>query len=320
MSGIGFHPFFEAVIVPCRHTSPHHYSQTAAPGLDLRACTPLGENIMSQALLSLNDGHHIPQLGLGTWQTPDADAAASVSAALIGGYRLLDTAAIYENETGVGQGLRDARLPREQIFLTTKLWNSRQGYDETLRAFDESLARLKLDYVDLYLIHWPAPRQNLYVESWKALIRLREEGRVRSIGVSNFHAAHLERIITETGVVPAVNQIELHPDFQQRELQTLHARHGILTQSWSPLGQGTLLNHDIVREIAARHGKSPAQILIRWHLDNGLLVIPKSAHAERIRENFAVFDFTLNADDLAQFAALDAPANRIGPHPETANF
>jgi 2,5-diketo-D-gluconate reductase A len=275
---------------------------------------------MSQPLLTLNDGHSIPQLGLGTWQIPEADAAAVVSAAIATGYRLIDTAAIYGNETGVGQGVRAAQLPYEESFLTTKLWNDKQGYDETLKAFDESLARLGFDHVDLYLIHWPSPRQNLYVDSWKALIRLKQEGRAHSIGVSNFQIPHLERIIAETGVVPAVNQIELHPDFQQRELQAFHARHGILTQSWSPLGQGGLLKNDTVRKIAAKHGKTPAQTLIRWHLDNGLLVIPKSAHPARIKENFAVFDFSLDADDLALFAALDAPGNRVGPDPDTANF
>ncbi|GHT99956.1 oxidoreductase [Betaproteobacteria bacterium] len=275
---------------------------------------------MSQPLLALNDGHQIPQLGLGTWQTPDTDAAQSVSAALSTGYRLIDTAAVYENERGVGQGLLDSGLPREQYFVTTKLWNSRQGHDEAIKAFDESLNRLQLAYVDLYLIHWPAPGQDRYVDSWKALIQLHNEGRARSIGVSNFQIPHLERIIKETGVVPAVNQIELHPDFQQEELQAFHAKHGILTQSWSPLGQGALLKNGLVRKIAAKHGKTAAQTVIRWHLDAGLLVIPKSVHAERIQENFAVFDFKLDADDLKQLAALDQPANRVGPHPDTAAF
>ncbi|GHT83856.1 oxidoreductase [Betaproteobacteria bacterium] len=275
---------------------------------------------MSQPLLALNDGHQIPQLGLGTWQTPDTDAAQSVSAALSTGYRLIDTAAVYENERGVGQGLIDSGLPREQYFVTTKLWNSRQGHDEAIKAFDESLNRLQLAYVDLYLIHWPAPGQDRYVDSWKALIQLHNEGRARSIGVSNFQIPHLERIIKETGVVPAVNQIELHPDFQQEELQAFHAKHGILTQSWSPLGQGALLKNGLVRKIAAKHGKTAAQTVIRWHLDAGLLVIPKSVHAERIQENFAVFDFKLDADDLKQLAALNQPANRVGPHPDTAAF
>lgn len=270
--------------------------------------------------LTLNDGAAIPQLGLGTWQTPASEAAASVATALRAGYRLVDTAAIYGNENGVGDGLRESGLAREQYFVTTKLWNDHQGYDEALRAFDDSLKRLRLDYVDLYLIHWPAPRQNRYLDSWRALIRLKEEKRARSIGVSNFQVPHLETIVAETGVTPAVNQIELHPDFQQKGLQTYHAARGIRTQSWSPLGQGTLLGSGTVREIAAKHGKTAAQTLIRWHLDNGLLVIPKSVHADRITENFAVFDFTLDDDDMARLAALDGIGNRIGPNPDTATF
>jgi 2,5-diketo-D-gluconate reductase A len=275
---------------------------------------------MTQSTLSSHDGVEIPLLGLGTWQTPDAEAAAAVSAALRAGYRLIDTAAVYENEAGVGAGLRASGLPRAQVFVTTKLWNTHQGFDETLRAFDASLRRLQLDAVDLYLIHWPAPRQDRYLDSWRALIRLKEEKRARSIGVSNFQIPHLERIIRETGVIPAVNQIELHPHFQQRELQEFHARHGILTQSWSPLGQGALLNNETVRHIAHKHGKTAAQIIIRWHIEHDLLVIPKSVRPERIQENFAVFDFALDAQDTAQLAALDLPAGRIGPHPDTADF
>ncbi|MDR3213691.1 MAG: aldo/keto reductase [Azoarcus sp.] len=277
-------------------------------------------HIVSNPSLSLNDGKTIPQLGLGTWQTPEAEASASVVVALEEGYRLIDTAAIYENEVGVGAGLRESGLAREQFFVTTKLWNDHQGYDEALRAFDESLKRLRLDDVDLYLIHWPAPRRDRYLDSWRALIRLKEEKRAHSIGVSNFQVPHLEKIIAETGVTPAVNQIELHPDFQQKELQAYHAAHGILTQSWSPLGQGALLRNGLVRDIAAKHGKTAAQVVIRWHLDSGLLVIPKSVHADRIKENFAVFDFVLDGDDLARLATLDNASNRIGPHPDTAAF
>ncbi|MDR2093215.1 MAG: aldo/keto reductase [Azoarcus sp.] len=271
-------------------------------------------------LLTLNDGNRIPQLGLGTWQTPEAEAAASVAAALEAGYRLIDTAAIYGNENGVGAGLRAVGLPREQYFVTTKLWNDRHGYDETLRAFDESLARLGLDYVDLYLIHWPVPRRDRFIDSWRALIRLKEEKRARSIGVSNFEVTHLERTIADTGVTPAVNQVELHPDFQQQGLQTYHGARGILTQSWSPLGQGTLLGNEVVRQIAAKHGKTAAQTIIRWHLDSGLLTIPKSVRPERIAENFAVFDFTLDDDDFARLETLDSIGNRIGPDPDTADF
>jgi 2,5-diketo-D-gluconate reductase A len=274
----------------------------------------------SNPTLTLNDGQKIPQLGLGTWQTPEPEAAASVRAALRTGYRLIDTAAIYGNENGVGAGLRASGLARDKFFLTTKLWNDQQGYDTALRAFDASLKKLRLDYIDLYLIHWPAPQRNNYIDSWRALIRLQQEKRVRSIGVSNFQIPHLEKIIAETGVTPAVNQIELHPDFQQQELQTFHSRHGILTQSWSPLGQGKLLTDPTIQKIAAKHGKTAAQTIIRWHLDSGLLVIPKSVHANRITENFAVFDFKLDNDDLAKLTALDSASNRIGPNPDTADF
>ena len=270
--------------------------------------------------LTLADGTAIPQLGLGTWQTPDAEAAQAVTAALQGGYRLIDTAAIYRNEVGVGDGLRQSGVRREEVFLTTKLWNDDQGYDEALRAFDDSLERLKLDYVDLYLIHWPAPRKDRYSDAWKALVRLKEEKRARAIGVSNFQISHLERIIKETGVTPAVNQIELHPDFQQLELRAFHAKHGILTQSWSPLGQGKLINNETIAKIATKHGKTAAQVIIRWHLDNGLLTIPKSVHAERIAENFKVFDFELDAEDNKTILALDNPDNRVGPHPDLAAF
>lgn len=270
--------------------------------------------------LPLNDGNTIPELGLGTWQTPEHETATSVAAALKAGYRLIDTAAIYGNETGVGAGLRQSGLPRKEIFVTTKLWNDHQGYDETLRAFDQSLERLQLDYVDLYLIHWPAPQKNRYLDSWRAMIRLMEEKRALSIGVSNFQIPHLEKIMTETGVVPVLNQIELHPDFQQKELQNYHNAHGIRTQSWSPLGQGALLKNETVQRIAAKHNKTPAQTIIRWHLDNGLLTIPKSVHAQRIVENFSVFDFTLDAEDIAQLATLNKPENRIGPNPDTAEF
>jgi 2,5-diketo-D-gluconate reductase A len=275
---------------------------------------------MSQPFLSLNDGARIPQLGLGTWQTPEEKAAEVVRNALLAGYRQIDTAAIYENETGVGKGIRAAALPRAQLFITTKVWNDQHGFDTTLKAAEASLQRLGLDYVDLYLIHWPAPRQDRYVDTWRALIRLKEEGRTHSIGVSNFTVAHLERLIGETGVTPAVNQIELHPDFQQRELQAFHRERGILTQSWSPLGQGAFLKNATLAAIAGKHGKTPAQTVIRWHLDQGLVVIPKTVHVDRLRENFDVFDFRLDAEDLEKLAALDNRNGRIGPHPDTADF
>lgn len=273
-----------------------------------------------QPLLTLNDGHTIPQFGLGVWQAPDDKVGDVVRTAIAAGYRLVDTAAIYENERGVGEGLRGASVARGDIFLTTKLWNAAQGYDSTLRAFDESLKRLGVDYVDLYLIHWPAPRRDLYVDTWRAFVRLRKEGRARSIGVSNFNAEHIERIVGETGVVPALNQIELHPRFQQRALRGADAAHGIVTQSWSPLGRGQLLADPVIAALAAKHGRTPAQIIIRWHLDSGLAVIPKSVTPSRVRENLDVFGFELDADDLAAIARLDSPDGRIGPDPLTAAF
>nr|WP_274706909.1 aldo/keto reductase [Allorhizobium sonneratiae] len=270
--------------------------------------------------MRFHDGKSIPQLGLGVWQTPTNEAAHAVSAALSTGYRHIDTAAIYENEEGVGDGIRASSIARSDIFLTTKLWNSEQGYDSTLKAFDASLKRLGTDYVDLYLIHWPAPKKGLFVDTWKAFVRLKEEGRARSIGVSNFYPEHIEKIVAETGVTPVINQIELHPDFQQKTARAFHDKHKILTQSWSPLGQGKLLDHDVIGRIAAKHGRTSAQIIIRWHIENGLVVIPKSVKASRIAENFKVFDFTLDADDMRALADLDSASARIGPDPMTATF
>lgn len=265
--------------------------------------------------LQLNDGRNMPQLGLGVWQTPPDATVAAVRAALEVGYRLVDTAAAYGNETGVGEGLRASGVPRDQVFVVTKLWNADQGYDEALRAFDRSLERLGCDYVDLYLIHWPHPARDRYIDSWRALIRLQEEGRAGSIGVSNFMIEHLRRIMAETGVAPAINQIELHPTFQQTDLRAFHAGQGILTQSWSPLGQGRLLKHPEIARIAARHGKTPAQAIIRWHIDSGLAVIPKSVNPDRIAENAEVLDFRLDAEDLAAIDRLDDPGGRIGDDP-----
>jgi 2,5-diketo-D-gluconate reductase A len=273
-----------------------------------------------QTSISFNDGLSIPQVGLGVWQTPNETAAPAVRAAIDAGYRHVDTAAIYGNEEGVGEGIRSSGVDRQDIFLTTKLWNEAQGFDSTLKAFDESLKRLGTDYVDLYLIHWPAPKKDLYLDTWKAFVQLHKEGRAKSIGVSNFGAEHLKRIIGETGVTPVLNQIELHPDFQQRALRQTHDELGIKTESWSPLGQGQLLSNATIGTIATKHSRTAAQVIIRWHIDNGLIVIPKSVTPSRIAENFKVFDFKLDADDLKQIDTLDSATGRIGPDPMTAAF
>jgi 2,5-diketo-D-gluconate reductase A len=271
---------------------------------------------MVQPYLQLNDSSSIPQLGLGVWRLPDGDAPNIVSAALADGYRSIDTAAIYGNEAGVGEGIARADVDRRDLFLTTKVWNEDQGFDATLRAFDASLQKLRQDYVDLYLIHWPVAGRDLFVDTWRAMIRLREEGRARSIGVCNFQIPHLQRLIDESGVTPAVNQIELHPDFPQRALRAFHEENGILTESWSPLGQGRLIQNPLVVEIASKYGKTPAQAILRWHLDLGLVVIPKTATRSRLPENLDVFDFTLDAEDIARLSALEDPAGRIGPDPD----
>ncbi|MCV7434559.1 aldo/keto reductase [Mycolicibacterium bacteremicum] len=273
----------------------------------------------SHPTLLLNDGISIPTVGLGVWQTPPEDTRRAVESALRTGYRHIDTAAAYQNETEVGQGLKSSGVPREDIYLVTKLWNSEQGYDKALKAFDASAQRLDVDYVDLYLIHWPLPEINLYVESFKALAKLREDGRVRSIGVSNFAPEHLRTLIDSTGIVPAVNQIELHPRLPQQELRDLHAELGIATEAWSPLGQGGLLDDPAVTAVAQAHGKTPAQVLIRWHLQLGNIVIPKSVNPDRIASNFDVFDFELTEQDTASIASLD-DGTRLGPDPRTFNF
>jgi 2,5-diketo-D-gluconate reductase A len=261
----------------------------------------------------------MPQLGFGVFQVPDSDTTAAVGSALQAGYRSIDTAAIYGNEAGVGSAIADSGLSRDELFVTSKLWNSEQGYDSTLRAFDASLDRLGLDTLDLYLIHWPTPERDHYVDTWKAFGKLYADGRVRAIGVSNFQPEHLERIIEETGVVPAVNQIELHPLLQQAKLREVHARHGIATEAWSPLAQGgELLDNQTVLTLAEKHGRSAAQVILRWHLQLGNVVIPKSVTPSRIRENFAVFDFALDDSDLAALAELDA-GKRVGPNPDEFN-
>ncbi|MFB7511726.1 aldo/keto reductase [Streptomyces sp. NPDC056144] len=261
----------------------------------------------------------MPQLGFGVWQVPDAEAAAAVGTAIEAGYRSIDTAAIYENERGTGQAVAASGVPREELFITTKLWNSEQGYDSTLRAFDASLDKLGLDYVDLYLIHWPVPAKDAYVDTYRALEKINADGRARAVGVSNFLPEHLERLLGETSVVPAVNQIELHPHLQQAASREVHARHGIATEAWSPLGQGKgLLEVPAIVAIANKHGRSPAQVVLRWHLQTGNVVIPKSVTPSRIRENIDVFDFELDAEDMAAIAALNED-RRIGPNPGEFN-
>ncbi|MEU2437979.1 aldo/keto reductase [Streptomyces rubradiris] len=265
----------------------------------------------------LNNGVEMPQLGYGVWQVPDDEAERAVAAALQAGYRSIDTAAIYGNEEGTGRAIAASGVPREEIFVTTKVWNSDHGYDATLRAFDTSLANLGLDYVDLYLIHWPLPSRDAYVDTYKAFEKLYADKRVRAIGVSNFLPEHLRRLTEETSVIPAVNQIELHPHLQQRESRALHGELGVATEAWSPLGQGKgLLEVPAIVAIARKHDRTPAQVVLRWHLQLGNIVIPKSVTPSRIKENIAVFDFSLDDEDLAAISALNED-RRLGPDPAT---
>ncbi|WP_322785138.1 aldo/keto reductase [Streptomyces profundus] len=270
--------------------------------------------------VTLNNGVQMPQLGFGVWQVPDDQAEIAVGQALAAGYRSIDTAAIYGNEEGTGRALASSGLPREELFVTTKLWNTDHGHDKALAAFDRSLGKLGLDYVDLYLIHWPAPAHDNYVESWKALEQILADGRARAVGVSNFKPKHLRRLLDETDIVPALNQIELHPNFQQAESRAFHAEHGIATEAWSPLGSGKgLLDEPELARIAAKHGRTPAQVVLRWHLQLDNVVIPKSVTPARITENFDVFGFSLDDEDLVAIAALDTP-NRVGADPDEANW
>jgi diketogulonate reductase-like aldo/keto reductase len=270
--------------------------------------------------ITLNNGSLMPQLGFGVWQVPDDEAESAVATAIEAGYRSIDTAAIYENERGTGRGLAASGVPRDELFVTTKLWNADQGHDSTLRAFDKSLERLGLDHVDLYLIHWPVPDHDKYVETWKAFEKIHAEGRAKAVGVSNFNPAHLQRLLEETGTVPAVNQIELHPHLQQGGPRAFHAEHGIATEAWSPLGQGKeLLEEAALRSLAEKYGRSPAQIVLRWHLQTGNVVIPKSVTPSRIRENIDVFDFELDAGDLEKIAGLNTDS-RLGADPDTMNW
>lgn len=265
----------------------------------------------------LNNGVAMPQLGFGVWQVPDDEAENSVATALETGYRSVDTAAIYGNEQGVGRGVAASGIPRKDLFITTKLWNSDHGYDSALHAFDVSLRKLGLDYVDLYLIHWPLPNRGTFVETYKALEKIYEDGRARAIGVSNFEPEHLASLIDQTSVIPAVDQIELHPHFQQHAARAYHADQGIRTEAWSPLGQGRgLLEVPAIVAIAQKHNRTPAQVVLRWHVQLGNVVIPKSVTPSRIRENIEVFDFSLDTEDLAAISALNED-RRLGPDPST---
>jgi 2,5-diketo-D-gluconate reductase A len=266
--------------------------------------------------ITLDNGVEIPQLGLGVWQVEDEIVTGVVEAAFASGYRHIDTAAIYGNEAGVGRAIAAAGLPRDELFVTTKLWNSDQGYDSTLKAFDASLERLGLDHVDLYLIHWQALKKDKYVETWKAFEQLYADKRVRAIGVSNFHVPALQRLFDETDLRPVVNQIELHPALPQDELRAFNAENDIVTQAWSPLASGELLGNETLRQLGDKHGKSPAQVVIRWHLQLGNVVIPKSKTPSRIGENIDVFDFTLDNDDMAAIADLETGV-RTGGDPDT---
>ncbi|WP_326702612.1 aldo/keto reductase [Streptomyces cyaneofuscatus] len=270
--------------------------------------------------ITLNNGLEMPQLGFGVWQVPDDEAAKAVAKAIESGYRSIDTAAIYKNEKGTGRAIAASGVPRDELFVTTKLWNSEQGHDSTLRAFDASLDQLGLDYVDLYLIHWPVPAKDAYTDTYRAFEKIYADGRAKAIGVSNFLPEHLKRLLAETSVVPVLNQIELHPQLQQAEARAFHAEHGIATEAWSPLGQGKgLLEVPTVVAIAQKHGRTPAQAVLRWHLQTGNIVIPKSVTPSRIEENLDVFGFELDADDLAAFAALDE-GKRLGPDPAEFNL
>ncbi len=275
-----------------------------------------GSSATQVPAVALSDGTQIPQLGFGVFQVPPEDTAEVVTQALDVGYRHIDTASAYGNEGGVGQAIHASGLDRDDVFVTTKLFNTDHGHEQAKAAFKASYERLGLEFVDLYLVHWPVPSADKYVETWKALIELREEGVVRSIGVSNFQAAHLARLVEETGVVPVVNQVELHPYMQQGGLRREHADRGIVTEAWSPLAQGEVLGDQVLVDIADAHGRTPGQVVLRWHLQLGNVVFPKSVTPERIRENFDIFGFELTGEDMEAIAALDR-GERIGPDPDT---
>jgi 2,5-diketo-D-gluconate reductase A len=280
---------------------------------------PKGPLVTSVPVIELNNGVRMPQVGYGVFQVPDDETAAAVKTALETGYRSIDTAAVYGNEKGVGQAIAESGIARDELFVTTKLWNSAQGYDSTLKAFDESMTKLGLEQLDLYLIHWPTPARGKFLDTWKAFEKLYADGRVRAIGVSNFQPAHLERLLDAADIAPAVNQVELHPYLQQRELREFDAKHGIATEAWSPLAKGgSLLGDPVVAELAVKHSRTPAQIVLRWHLQLDNVVIPKSVTPSRIEENFDLFGFTLTEEEMESLTPLDR-GERTGPDPDTFN-
>lgn len=269
--------------------------------------------------IALNNSVTIPQVGFGVFQVPPDETRQAVANALEAGYRHIDTAKIYGNEKAVGEAIKDSGVPREEIFVTTKCWNADQGYDAALQAFDRSLSELGLEQLDLYLIHWPVPAKDQYVDTWKAFEKLYADGRVRSIGVSNFQISHLERLFAETDVVPAVNQIELHPWLPQNELRDFHSVHGIATEAWSPIARGgDHLNNAILKGIAAAHGRSVAQVILRWHTQLGTIVLPRTVKAKRAAENISLFDFELSDGEMRTIASL-SNGMRVGPNPDDFN-
>ncbi|MFF2483829.1 aldo/keto reductase [Paenibacillus sp. NPDC058071] len=269
--------------------------------------------------VTLNNGLEMPQLGYGVWQVNDDQATDAIAKAFEVGYTSIDTAMIYRNEVGVGQAIKQTSIPREKLFITTKVWNADQGYENTLRAFDESLKKLQLDYIDLYLIHWPTPQFDQYIETYKAMEKLYHEGKVKAIGVCNFEIEHLERLLKECEVKPVLNQVECHPYLAQNELKAFCDKHQIFLEAWSPLEQGgEVLKDEVIVKLAEAHGKSPAQIVLRWHLQRNAIVIPKSVTPSRIEENFNVFDFELSADDIAAIDQLNKN-RRKGPNPNEMN-
>jgi 2,5-diketo-D-gluconate reductase A len=273
---------------------------------------------MTVPTVALNNGVAMPQLGFGVYKVPPEDVERAVTSALEAGYRSIDTAAMYRNEEGTGRALRAAGLDRDELFVTTKLDNPEHRSGDVERAFEQSLARLGLDQVDLYLIHWPLPARDRYVATWRTFEKFVEDGRARAIGVSNFQIPHLQRLLAEAEVVPAVNQVELHPYLTQDDLRAFHAEHGIRTEAWSPLGRGRLLTEPAVAGLAEKYGVTPAQLVIRWHLQLGNVVIPKSVTPERIRSNFDVFGFELDDDDVAAISALNRD-QRLGSDPDEVN-